>query len=231
VPLDGQGTNVAQVERLADASDLTDVRRHFGRGAGGMLWTMSFLAGKALPLYGDRIGVYRMLCGQARVGPCGLNTNEWDPSTIAIYKAADDRGWASVSSYSMANVPPTKLTADYMQLYGAISPGTKDFRIGGKQPEYLARLIALARAHQVKVALVVSPFHPIYFKFFDRPTDWPTIAAYWRGFAAAYGVRLYDESQAPGYTAADFQDPHHLTAAGAVKFSTWMAENIVAPSL
>jgi hypothetical protein len=230
-PLDRQDTNVMQVERLADAGDVATVSQHFGQRPGGMLQAVSFLAGKVLPLYGDRVGVYKLACGQAHVGPCGLDTNEWDPNTVAIYKAADDRGWTGMWSYSLANVPPDELATNYLQLYSTIYPGTRNLRIGGQQPEYLAKLIALARAHHVKVALVVSPVHPIYFKFFDRPTDWPAITAYWQSFAATHGVPLYDESQAPGYTLGDFQDPHHLTAAGAIKFSTWMAEHIVAPTL
>ena len=230
-PLDRQDTNVMQVERLSDASDLSDVSQHFGQGPGSVLQSVRFLAGKALPLYGDRVGVYKLVCGQAQMGPCGLDTNEWDPNTVAIYRAADDRGWTGMWNYSLANVPPDKLAANYLQLYSTIYPGTRNFRIGGQQPEYLTKLIALARAHHVKVALVVSPVHPIYFKFFDRPTDWPTITAYWRTLAAAHGVPFYDESQASGYTLSDFQDPHHLTATGAIKFSTWMAEHIVAPVL
>lgn len=228
-PEDVQGTNLAQEMRLADVSDLPDLRAHFGTE--GLPSLPDFVADKALPLYGERIGLLRTLCGSQTTGPCAANTNQWDPQTLAVYRRADDRGWTAMAGYSLANVPAQQLATQYRTLYASILPGTKGFRIGGQQPDYLARMIALARAHGVRVALVVSPVTPIYLKFFDHPSDWQTIIAYWRTFAKAHGVPFFDQSLAPGYSLADFQDPHHLTASGAVKFSTWMARAIVAPAL
>jgi hypothetical protein len=228
-PEDIQGTNLSQEMRMADLSDLPDLRAHFGTE--GLPALPDFVADKALPLYGERIGLLRALCGSYTAGPCAANTDEWDPQTLKVYRRADDRGWTAMAGYSLANVPAQKLATQYRTLWASILPGTRGFRIGGQQPDYLARMIALARAHGVRIALVVSPVAPIYLKFFDHPSDWQTIMAYWRSFSTAHGVPFFDQSLAPGYTLADFQDPHHLTASGAVKFSTWMARAIVVPVL
>ena len=226
---DGQGTNLLQIQRLADLSDMGDFQQYLGTK--GLPATPDWVAGKLLPLYGERVGLLRTFCGGLTLGPCGVNTDQWDPNTTQVYARSDDRGWTPMYG-SLAHVPPAKLATQARTLYSSILPGTEHFVIGGQQPEYLARMVALAKAHAVKVALVVTPVSPVYFQFFDHGlADWHMIAAYWRSFAAQHGVPLYDESQAPGYTTADFQDPHHLTASGAVKFSTWAAGAIVEPAL
>ncbi|MFI5273736.1 MAG: hypothetical protein ACHQ4H_11950 [Ktedonobacterales bacterium] len=229
-PMDGQGTNLLQVARMADLGDLSDFSRYLGTR--GLPPAPAYVAAKLLPLYGDRIGVLHTLCGTLTAGPCAADTNEWDPGTTAVYATSDDRGWTPMSAYSLANVPPATLESQYATLYSSIFPGTQHFAIGGQQPDYLAAMIALAKAHGVRVALVVTPVAPVYFKFFDRGlTDWNMIMAYWTQFARGHGVAFYDESRAPGYAPADFQDPHHLTTAGALKFSTWAAREIVTPAL
>jgi hypothetical protein len=229
-PEDGQGTNLMQVERLADLSDMPDFQRYLGTK--GLPPAPAYVADKLLPLYGERVGLLRTFCGSITLGPCGVNTDEWSPTTVQVYARSDDRGWTAMSGHSLANVPPRKLATEARALYASILPGTEHFVIGGQQPEYLARLVALAKAHGVKVALVVTPVAPVYFQFFDHGlSDWHMIINYWTAFAAEHGVPFYNESQAPGYTLADFQDPHHLTASGAVKFSTWAARAIVAPAL
>ena len=226
---DNQGTNLAQEVRLADLGDLPDLRAHLGME--GLPALPEFIADKTLPLYGERIGLLRTLCGASTFGPCGVNTVEWDRNTQQVYRRADDRGWTAMSGYSLANIPTQALATQYRTLYANILPGTRHFQIGGQQPDYLARLVALARAHGVRVALVVSPVAPLYLKFFDHASDWSRIMAYWRAFATAHGVPFFDDSLAHGYVLADFQDPHHLTASGAIKFSAWMARAIVAPAL
>src|SRR5258707_9902733 len=65
----------------------------------------------------------------------------------------------------------------------------------------------------------------------ERSSDWQIFADYWRQFASAQGVALYDESHAPGYTDADFVDPQHLSPTGAAKFSSWLASTVVGPAL
>lgn len=228
-PEDGQGTNLLQIQRLADLSDLSDFQRYLGTRT--LPSVPNWVADKLVPLYGERVGLLRTLCGHITVGPCGVNTDEWDADTTRVYARSDDRGWTPMYA-SLARVPPEKLAMQARTLFASILPGTEHFKIGGHQPEYLAKLIALAKSHHVKVALVVTPVSPVYFQFFDHGlADWHMIIAYWRSFAAAHGVPFYDASQAPGYTASDFQDPHHLTASGAVKFSTWAARAIVAPAL
>ena len=228
-PEDGQGTNLLQAERLADLSDLSDFQPYLGTR--GLPPAPDYAVGKLLPLYGERVGLLRAICGRVTLGPCGVNTDEWDQNTTQVYARSDDRGWTPMYG-SLASVPPEKLATQARALFSSILPGTEHFVIGGHQPEYLAKMVALAQAHGVKVALVVTPVNPVYFQFFDHgAADWQTIIAYWQSFAAAHGVPFYDESQAPAYVSADFQDPHHLTASGAVKFSAWAARAIVAPAL
>lgn len=228
-PPDGQGTNLLQVERLADLSDLSDFQQYLGTR--GLPAAPDYATDKLLPLYGERVGLLRTICGRVTLGPCGVNTDEWDPNTTQVYARSDDRGWTPMYG-SLASVPPEKLATQARTLFSSILPGTEHFVIGGHQPDYLAKMVALAKAHGVKVALVVTPVDPVYFQFFDRGVaDWHMIIGYWQSFAAAHGVPFYDASQAPGYVPADFQDPHHVTASGAIKFSTWAARAIVAPAL
>jgi len=83
----------------------------------------------------------------------------------------------------------------------------------------------------VRVALVVSPLHPWFFSYFDQATDWTTIAAFWQAFGRQHGVSVFDASHLAGMTDDDWWDPEHLTMAGAIQYSTWLAQNIVGPLL
>lgn len=118
-------------------------------------------------------------------------------------------------------------TSRYSYLRGYV----QDFRTGTRQLDYLARMLDLARSHGSQVALVVSPLHPYFYSYLDAPGDWQRMMGVWQTFAQAQGVLFYDRSHAPGYTDADFSDPHHLSEAGAEKFSRWMARQIVVPML
>ena len=104
------------------------------------------------------------------------------------------------------------------------------FQLMKGTPEYLSKLVALAHAHNVKVAMVVSPLHQLYRNLLTPP-QWQAIMAYWQTFANENDVALYNQSAATGYTDADFRDPHHLAVTGAEKFARWMALNVVAPEL
>lgn len=230
LPADTFGPHTTVVERLADLSDLPALQQHYGSGSAGAGATADFIAHKLVPLYGDHVGVLRALCGSSRIGPCRENTDEFDEQTLNVYRHSDPWGWAPIRTWSLARVPANELNTQYLRLY-PFHNELHNFEIGGHQADYLAKFVALAKAHNVKMALVVSPFHPVYYKFFDDPTVWPMIAGYWQSFADAHGVPLYDESHAPGYTAADFNDPSHLSAQGGEKFSTWMASHIVEPLL
>jgi hypothetical protein len=234
VPADASADHLQQVLTLARLSDLPNLRRHFADGPDGTAQLTDFTAAKLVPLYRDREGLLAALCGDARIGPCADASSTLavlDPNTVAIYQRSTPNGWVSQGDPPLSTLTPAQLhdkqtrADDYYHRY------FQHLTIGGHQPAYLARLIALARAHGVAVKLIVSPLHPSLYTYMEHPSDWQIFADYWRQFASAQGVTLYDESHAPGYTDADFVDPQHLSSTGAAKFSSWLASNVVGPAL
>src|SRR5262249_40404317 len=187
-----------------------------------------FAAAKLLPLYRDRAALLAALCSGQRLGPCAdANTSPLDINTLAIYQRSARDGWVAEGDPSLATLTPAELHDKQTRADGYYH----NLSVGGHQPEYLAKLIALARQHGSAIKLVISPLHPSLYAYMERPSDWRTFAAYWQRFASDHGVALYDESHAPGYTNADFVDPQHLSPAGAAKFSSWLATSVVAPAL
>ncbi|HEX3270344.1 MAG TPA: hypothetical protein VHR15_06820 [Ktedonobacterales bacterium] len=229
---DAEDAALEQIQALADLGDVPSLAQRSGdwwRDAPGAL---DFAAQKLIPLYGDRIGLLRAACGDLQAGPCGVDTTQITWLAIERYQQADAQGWVGVTDQSLANLSRDEQSAllAYMKAY--YNKYNRNFAIGGRQMGYLAQMIALARAHSVEVRLAQPPLNPIFFqKAWGKPSDWATIIAYWNDFAALQGVPFYDQSHAPGYTDADFWDPTHLNAAGASKYSTWLAESVALPVL
>jgi hypothetical protein len=105
-----------------------------------------------------------------------------------------------------------------------------NFALISTDPPYLTKIVQLAAQHHIAVALVVSPLHQMY-RDLLTPQQWTAIMAYWQSFAQRHDAAFYNQYLAVGYTDADFNDPHHLSVAGAEKFSGWLAANVVAPGL
>ncbi len=223
------GMNTAQIMNLADASDAPDLTLQFAHMADKST-TAEFLANKLIPLYGTRIGLLSLMCGSATFGPCGVTPPGLDPQSIGRYKISDDLGWIGVPNSSLATQSRT-LYNDHYNHYLSIATGIANFRIGGHQIDYLAKMVTLAKAHHVQLVLVAAPVHPFLFDYLTHPSDWQMIMDYWQAFANQNGVPFYDQSTAPGYTDADFLDPQHLDPAGSVKYGTWLAENVIGPLL
>ncbi len=74
------------------------------------------------------------------------------------------------------------------------------------------------------------PLHT-YFRGYLSADQWRQIIATWQATAAQFQVPYYDLHAAAGYQDADFYDPAHLSAAGAQKYATWMADTIIGPLL
>lgn len=222
----------AQVENLAQLSDLPQLETRFGSGAGDRLaQTTQFLAQNLVPLYGDRIGILRTLCGPVLAGPCGENVSALDPQTETVYTLAHKQGWIPAPGGTLAQMTPSQVADhrahDWSYMYGLL----RNFQIGGIETTYLQKLLTLARAHHVQVALVASPLSQYFWGYFRGPTSWNSIMAYFQGIARQNGAAFYDESRASGYTDADFMDPQHLSPAGARQFSTWLAREVVTPMM
>ncbi|HEX6122315.1 MAG TPA: hypothetical protein VFY89_04105 [Ktedonobacterales bacterium] len=229
-PADDAVDHFEQVLRLADLGDLPQLKERFGSGANDSSSAVDFALGKLVPMYGDRTGILRRLCGPARVGPCGENTSRLDPVMQRLYPTAHRQGWLPAPSQPISSLSSDELAqAEHSWTY--LHDQVKDFTIGGAQPGYLERLLALARAHHIQVALVMTPLDSMYFSYFDSPADWPRIVAYWRAVAERAGVPLYDESHDASFTHQDFADPQHLSVHGALRFSNWLADHVVGPTL
>lgn len=225
--------NFIQIERLAMLGDTAALRDHFGSGPRGLAGTALFAAKRLIPLYGDAIGVYRTVCGSSRIGPCadgvplGVSAGEQQ-----LYEHADRQGWVSGGSGSLAGLSPAAQQQAGARVKQLDLPLYHQFVIGGKEPTYLADLIALAQAHNARVVLVAPPLHPIFrASAFDSPDVLPHISAYWAAFARQHSARYVDLYAAPDFTGSDFRDPSHLNAAGAQRLTSWLALHVLGPML
>ncbi|HLZ25613.1 MAG TPA: hypothetical protein VKQ30_26100 [Ktedonobacterales bacterium] len=228
---DNSGLAFAGTLPLADISDLSTLSMHYGSGAHRILASADFVAVKLIPMYGDRIGLYKAGCNGSHIGPCGADLPNAGALAIARYQQSDQHGWVALTGVSIATLTPAQVKVRAVELRQFEGGEVQRFAIGGRQPDFLARMIALAKAYGVKVALVVSPLHQSFFTLFDRSTDWPAILSYWNTFAQAHDVAFFDESRPAGFTDADWYDAEHLNAAGADKRAYLLAESVVEPML
>ncbi len=215
---------------LADLSDTPALMRQYS-GWHARLGLSDFVVGKLIPLYGDRYGILKALCQGSSIGPCttalpGVSWNDRD-----YYTRNPMLGWRPINDVTLAD----KLTPAQQQALAAeIAMFRRDylpnFQLIGTDPPYLTKIVQLAQQHHVKVELVVSPLHQMYRDLLTS-RQWTAIMAYWQSFAQRHGAGFYDQHLAVGYTDADFNDPHHLSIAGADKFSAWLAQNVVEPGL
>lgn len=222
----------AQVENLADLGDLPRLSGRFANNQAGnrLSQTIQFLAQKLIPLYGDRIGILRTLCGPVLAGPCGVDVSALDPGTSSVYHLAHRQGWVPAPGPSLAQMSPAQITDKRAHDWTYMTDQEQHFEIGGIEPTYLQKLITLARQHGAQVALVAPPLSQYFWDYFKGPTSWSTIMAYWQRMATRNGATFYDLSRAQSYTAADFVDMQHLSPTGARQFSTWLARTVVAPA-
>jgi hypothetical protein len=225
---DDRDFNVQEVMRLAALEDLPTVRDHMPSGFDGIPAAIDFITQHIIPLYAERTGIARTLCGDMRLGPCEMATSELAPSQANDYLHADRQGWIAHIE-SMPDVLPATDALQYTHFFHEGYTG--HFTLGGRQPAYLQRMIALAQANNIQIVLVMPPIHPSYLTYFDHPDDWPAIIAFFQQFASEHSVSFYDQSTVLGYTSADFFDPNHLNAMGAERFSTWLSEQVIVPRL
>jgi hypothetical protein len=215
---------------LADASDVGAFRvptsGHPDDWAGGA----DFLAQKLIPIYGDRVGLLKAMCQQVQWGPCGERMEGVSWANRFFYLHDPYLGWHPLTDRNMAEQTADERQSIASELAFFRANYVQNFQLLHGPPEYLSKLVSLAHAYHVQVALVVTPLHTLYRELLS-PAQWQAIMAYWRTFSGENGVAFFDESQAAGYTDADFRDPHHLAATGAEKFARWMALNVVAPAL
>ena len=233
VRADADPGNFVETERLARLGDTAALRDHFGSGPRGLAGTALFAAKRLIPVYGDAIGVYRTVCGNSRIGPCadgvplGVSAGEQQ-----LYENADRQGWVSGGSSSLAGLSPAAQQRAGARVRQLDLPLYHQFVIGGKEPTYLADLIALAQAHHARVVLVAPPLHPIFRTYaFDSSDALPAISAYWAAFARQHGAQYVDLYASPDFTGGDFRDPSHLNAAGAQRLTSWLALHVLGPML
>jgi hypothetical protein len=231
-PADGNPGSLDQVFRLATLGDLDDLRTQVS-GLSGTAKLAEFVAGRLVPVYGDRLGLLSTLCGSHQIGPCASAVRSAvDPEEDGLYRKADRQGWVERASTAMTSLTPAsrqELITHLQQTYFTVN---HRFEIGGHQWDALERIFALAKAHGAQVVLAYLPLHPLYLQYaFDRPQDEQMVANACQQFAQAHDVPFYDRSRDPNFVDADYNDPSHLSAAGGVKFSSWLATNVIAPML
>lgn len=225
-PADGLPSALRRIQAVADLADLPALRPELDAqpAAAAAPGAFDFALAKLLPMYGDREGLLQRVCIIRSFSQCAAHTLSVGSLDQRRYQSADRQGFVGVTDESLA-MPYPGGPADWPAAERAyLARYNYDFHIGGTQPQWLARLIALAQSRQVPIVLITTPLHPLYFQYaLSGPGDWPAIIGYLRTFAAAHGVAFYDESQAAGYEDGDFWEPSHLNATGARKFSTWLA--------
>ncbi|MFI5274510.1 MAG: DUF1574 family protein [Ktedonobacterales bacterium] len=215
---------------LADLSDAGALWNQYD-DISSKLQVVDFVAGKLIPMYGDRLALLKIACRGKHIGPCATSLPGVAWGNQSYYTRNPLQGWRPISDVTLADT----LTPQQQQTLSAEiemfrTVYLRKFQLLGSDPDYLTKLVQLAQQHHVRVALVVSPLHQLYISLL-QPAQWTAIMAYWSSFAQRHGVAFYDEHQAPVYTNADFNDPHHLSVSGAEKFSMWMAQNIVGPDM
>lgn len=214
---------------LADTSDAEAFRT---ATAGQPDWpgSANFLAQKLIPIYGDRVGLLKAICQQVQWGPCGEPEEGVSWANRFFYLHDPYRGWHPLTDRNMSEQTADEQQNIASELAYFRTNYVQRFQLLRGHPEYLRKLVSLAHAYHVRVALVVTPLHQLY-RALLSPAQWQAIMAYWQTFSNENSVSFYDESQATGYADADFRDPHHLAARGAEKFARWMALHVVAPEL
>ncbi|HLZ25612.1 MAG TPA: hypothetical protein VKQ30_26095 [Ktedonobacterales bacterium] len=222
-PADTFGLPAEQILSLADISDAAALSQHFGGGIHGKLAALNYIAGKAIPFYGDRTAMFKSLCGSLTIGPCAttVTTSVVASPLQKMVLPSDARGWVALVGRSLATYTDAQLRP-----YTSCGDHCPPFVFGEHQTAFLARFIALAQAHHIHVALVIPPFSQYFFHVM-RPADWQKLVSLWQSFAGAPGVAFYDESHDPTYLDTDFWDVHHLDVDGAMKFSTWIGQTLV----
>jgi hypothetical protein len=231
VPADSDPFHFNQVLQLAQAPDTSRILERMGGLPNGIPDALDFLAGQLLPLYGDRTALLQKLCNGSQVGPCGVYTSPMDPGLVHLYQTSTRQGWVGNGSAPLGRLSPDEQLTRLDGLTPFLVGTLQRFAIGGHQPDWLAKMIALAKAHGVRFVMLQTPLSPEYYQLFPHQDDWQHVTDFWASFAAAHGVPYYDESHLAGYTEADFVDLHHLQAVGADRFSAWLATNVVGPTL
>jgi hypothetical protein len=183
-----------------------------------------------IPMYGDRVGLLKTMCQNVTWGPCGEPLDGVSWACRSCYLQDPNLGWHPLADPNMGEQTADERQNIASELDFFRSNYLQHFQLLKGPPVYLSKLVALARTHHVQVALVVTPLHALY-RALLSPVQWQAIMAYWRTFADENHVAFDDESEAAGYSDADFRDPHHLAVSGAEKFAKWMALNMIAPEL
>src|SRR5262249_55295845 len=228
-PADRQGDHIAQILELADLSDRAQLHTQFDAASQRGVSESDFVAQKLIPLYRYRTAILRQVCGSLRLGPCGKVAVS-DLYGRAVYRRADSRGCVADPDPPPGTPSLEQQTGRHRRDAWYFTGLLQNFATGGHQPEYLARLIALAHQHGAGVVLVTSPLHPSFFDYLAHPTDWHMISSYLHTVAATHGATYYDASSLPGFTGDDFADQHHLSPSGAMNFPLWLASHVVAPA-
>jgi hypothetical protein len=230
---DQESTLLDEAAWLANLGDLPDLYQKFKAAPSGQNRSklLNFIAQRMIPLYGDRYGILRILCHGASIGPCGASLPGVDAVSASRYLEADPQGFIALTGQSLADLTPSERSR---AMHGEFTYGQDlaHFTAGGQQIGYLHKLLALAQSHHIQVVLVTSPLNKIFFAYLHPASTWRTaIVPFWQSIAAQYHIQYFDESRPAGYSDADWRDPEHLDAPGAAKFSTWLAQKVVIPSL
>ncbi|HEU5442114.1 MAG TPA: hypothetical protein VFU88_22740 [Ktedonobacterales bacterium] len=218
----------ADMPWLAGLGDGWDMMQH-QNAPGDIASYGGFLIQKLVPLYGDRIGLLKRLCGAlppaANVGPCAADLGGKTLQEVNANGYAFNQGYQPITDRTLVQLWPI-----VQQKAPPCSPHCNPLTITSTQTVWLQKMIALAHRHGIRVVLNITPLSEKQFLYF-APGDWTHIHAYFQGIADISGAYFSDDSRLPGYTDLDFWDTHHLSAAGATKYTTWLASNIVAPVL
>lgn len=222
---------------MADSTDAplptyqyASLNKHFSSKLYQIAQNASFLANKFIPIWGARIGVFKWLCAGTSIGPCTAQFSGIDQVSAQAYDAADARGWVRENSEKFV-AKVQKYRNDPMDAYRFYLTGQLyHFQIGGHQLEWLDKLIALAQAHHIKVALVNLPLHA-YFRQHLTTQQWHQVLGTWQATAQKYHVPYYDLSASPDYSTIDFTDPAHMSHEGAIQYSAWLGANVIGPIL
>jgi hypothetical protein len=138
-------------------------------------------------------------------------------------KGIDESGWTPLSPLFMLNQEQRRRALERACLDHG--PALQNINVCATSTLFLQETLELCRREGIRAALVVMPEGPIYRGLYSAAT-WRTLDAHFRGIAERYRVPLINARE--WLEEGDFWDSHHMTRAGAIRYSERLSQEILA---
>ena len=166
-----------------------------------------------VPWYGHRFSIL------SRLVPA------WLPMRLRRGWGGDVDDWGEVA-FNMDPLTPERYRQGVEQAHREYSAYLDHFRLCGSAPEALRDMLDLCRHEHIPAALVMMP-EGAEFRSWYPPPAWRRINGFLHELSRSYAVPLVNARE--WMAEEDFSDSHHLTSAGALKFTERLARQALPP--